>query len=72
MGTVPFSPHLLGRRDVAVGTGYASCEEALAHFGLGPAVRCDVVVTWAGRKAVRRDVGVNQFIAISYPKECSP
>ena len=38
--------HLLGRSDIAVGTGYASGEEALAHFGLGEATRCDLRITW--------------------------
>jgi len=35
----------LGSREIAVGFGYASGQEAIAHFGLGDMESCDVVVT---------------------------
>jgi hypothetical protein len=57
--------HQLGRRDIAVGTGYASTEEALAHFGLDDAATCDIEVTWLGRRAQRRGVAANQFLSLT-------
>jgi hypothetical protein len=56
--------HQLGRRDIAVGTGYASCEEALGHFGLGESTSCDIEVTWLGRKVQRKGVAANQLVSI--------
>jgi len=35
---------LLGSREIAVGFGYASGQEAIAHFGLGDRGHCDVEV----------------------------
>jgi hypothetical protein len=57
--------HQLGRRDIAVGTGYASCEEALGHFGLGSAASCDVVVSWHGKQWQRKGVAANQLLTIT-------
>jgi hypothetical protein len=56
--------HRIGRQDVVVGTGYASSEEALAHFGLGEADRCDVEVTWGSHKASLKDVAANRLITM--------
>lgn len=41
---------LIARRDIVVGTGYSSGEQALAYVGLGGAAACDVVVDWQGRR----------------------
>jgi hypothetical protein len=60
------SKHLLGRHDIAIGTGYASGEEALAHFGVGDAEQCDLEVTWHERRMVRRNVAVNQLVNIDF------
>ncbi len=57
---------LIDRCDIAVGTGYSSGEEALAHIGLGENQRCDVVVTWENRKKVITDVAANQFYVIIF------
>lgn len=54
----------LGRHDIAIGTGYASTEEALAHFGLGAAQRCDVQVSWSGKQVQRLDAAANQLLEI--------
>jgi hypothetical protein len=56
--------HLLGRHDNVIGTGYASGDEALAHFGLGKAEQCDVEVRWREHRAVRRDLANNQAITM--------
>ena len=58
--------HLLGRKDIAVGTGYASTEEAAAHLGLGAAKECDIEVTWGKQKVRRTRVAANQAIAVIF------
>jgi len=63
-GHVGEPEHLLGRHDLAVGTGYASGDEAIAHFGLGAAERCDLEVKWLTHRIVRRDVAVNQSLRV--------
>jgi hypothetical protein len=60
------SGRLLGRHDIAVGNGYASCEEPVAHLGLGPISSCDVEAAWGPRRLVRRDVAANQAITFSF------
>jgi hypothetical protein len=64
--------HLLGRHDVAIGTGYASCEEALAHLGLGTARTCDVEVTWGPRRKVEPHIAVNRFITVNFKEPGTP
>ncbi len=56
--------HLLGRADIAVGTGYASGEEALAHFGLGPATRCDLRIQRLTQTIDRTNLEVDQFVTV--------
>lgn len=58
---------LLGAREIAVGYGYASGQEALAHFGLGKLDRCDVEVILPhgkGRRE-RKDVKANQRLDVA-------
>jgi enediyne biosynthesis protein E4 len=57
---------LLGAREIAVGQGYASGQEALAHFGLGKLEACDVEVTLpCGKgKLTRANVKANQLVLI--------
>ncbi|MCI0359462.1 MAG: CRTAC1 family protein [Planctomycetaceae bacterium] len=55
---------LLGRKDIAIGTGYASTEEARAHFGLGQAKLCDVEVTWGTERIARPAAAENQEISV--------
>lgn len=57
---------LLGVREIATGFGYASSQEAVAHFGLGQRDRCDVVVTLPRGKGrlLRKDVKANQRITV--------
>ena len=58
---------LLGCREIAVGYGYASSHEAVAHFGLGEHAKCDITVVLPhGRGTlVRHGVRANQRITIS-------
>lgn len=65
-GHLGSADHLLGRADIAVGTGYASCEEAVAHIGLGEEARCDVAVTWNGKTVGRKDVAADQRLVVEW------
>ena len=58
----------IGRRDISIGNGYSSGEEALAHFGLGSEEVCDVVVNWQGRKVARKQVRADQKVTIEFGK----
>ena len=57
--------YLLGRQDIAIGTGYASGDEALAYLGLGKHQACDVEVSWGKRKVVQANVKVDQLLSIT-------
>ena len=59
------SAHLLARRDMVIGTGYSSGEEALAHLGLGTHETCDLVVSWGKREVVQKNVKTDQLITIT-------
>ncbi len=56
----------LGLREMAIGYGYCSGQEAIAHFGLGKVERVDVEVRLPFRSEVlrRTDVKVNQRLVI--------
>jgi len=56
----------IGCREIATGYGYASSQEAIAHFGLGERTACDVVVTFPhGQGTVlRKSVDANQRIVV--------
>lgn len=56
----------IGHREIATGFGYASSQEAIAHFGLGNQHVIDVVVTLPHGKGqlVQRQVQVDQRITI--------
>ncbi len=56
----------IGSREIATGYGYASTQEAIAHFGLGERTACDVVVTFPhGRgKVISKHVETNQRIVL--------
>jgi hypothetical protein len=58
---------LLGAREIAVGYGYASGQEAIAHFGLGKLDSCDVEVILPHGKGrlERKGVKANQRITIN-------
>ncbi|MFT5525459.1 MAG: hypothetical protein ACI9HK_003427 [Pirellulaceae bacterium] len=58
---------LLGCREIATGYGYASSQEAVAHFGLGKRTKCDVVVTLPHSHGIitRENLPVNTRISIS-------
>lgn len=58
---------LLATREIAVGYGYASAQEAVAHFGLGEAESCDVeiILPHGGGRLLRRAVKANQRILVT-------
>ena len=57
---------LIASREIATGFGYASSQEAVAHFGLGTRTQCDVVVTLPHGKGriVRQSVKADQRLTI--------
>ncbi len=57
----------IGSREIATGFGYASSQEAIAHFGLGRRKQCDVVVTLPHGKGrlIRHAVKADQRVTIS-------
>jgi hypothetical protein len=61
------STALIGSREIATGFGYASSQEAVAHFGLGERVECDVVVTLphARGRVTRAGVKADQRVTIT-------
>ncbi|QDU26896.1 FG-GAP repeat protein [Anatilimnocola aggregata] len=58
---------LLGQREIAVGFGYASGQEAAAHFGLGKATTCDVEVILPNDGGTLKAAGVaaNQRLKVA-------
>jgi enediyne biosynthesis protein E4 len=56
----------LGMREIGTGYGYASGQEAVAHFGLGRYERCDmeIILPHGKGRIVRRDVAANQRLTI--------
>jgi hypothetical protein len=56
----------LGCREIATGYGYASSQEAVAHFGLGDRMGCDVevVLPYGHGRTVQRNVPADQRITI--------
>lgn len=66
-GSLGKKGQLVGRRDVSIGNGYSSCEEPVAHFGLGQNTQCDIVVTWRGQRKTAEAVGADQTIEIAFP-----
>lgn len=61
--------HRLGSREIATGFGYASAQEAVAHFGLGQHKKCDVVVVlpYGQGKMVKQNILADQRIQIKQP-----
>ena len=65
---------MLGHREIAIGFGYASAQEAVVHFGLGEHTSCDLVVTLPHGKGVivRQKVKANQRLVISSSEKHTP
>lgn len=68
VGHVDEPAFLLCRADIAVGTGYASGEEALAHLGLGPATHCDLSIQWNSQSIQQKNVAADQFLTLPFGK----
>ena len=60
---------LIARRDIVIGTGYASGEEALAHIGLGGETECDVEVAWGKHRQVKSKVPADQLVTVGFVGE---
>ena len=58
--------YLIGRQDIAIGTGYACGEEALAHIGLGKAAKCDVEAAWGKQRVRKTGVPADQMVTITF------
>ncbi|MBM4036230.1 MAG: CRTAC1 family protein [Planctomycetes bacterium] len=58
---------LLGCQEIATGQGFCSGQEPVAHFGLGPATRCDIQVTLPFGKGTltRKDVSADQRLVMT-------
>ena len=58
---------LIVAQEIAVGQGYTSGQEAIAHLGLGPATTVDLEVIWPhGRgRTTRKGVAVDQAITLT-------
>lgn len=67
VGRAGDSAALIGSREISTGFGYASSQEAVAHFGLGARATCDVVVTLPHGKGrlVRKAVQANQRLKVT-------
>jgi len=65
-GKVGHAESRIGCREIATGYGYASSQEAIAHFGLGKRTVCDIVVTLPhGRGTmIRKSVEADQRIVV--------
>ena len=58
---------LWSSREIAVGYGYASGQEAIAHIGLGTLEACDleIILPHGKGRLERRQVAANQFVTVS-------
>jgi hypothetical protein len=65
-GQVGQAEALLGYNEIGTGFGFCSGQEAVAHFGLGNAAKCDVEVTLPhGRGKIERlGVRVDQLLLV--------
>jgi hypothetical protein len=63
------APARLGYQEIGTGFGYCSGQEAVAHFGLEDATRCDLEVTLPFGRGVIRKPGVttNRTVVIEEP-----
>lgn len=59
---------LIQRHDIAIGTGYASGEEALAHLGLGTNAVVDLVVRWGEETRLLKNQPVDRRVSIDWMK----
>lgn len=63
------SMELLGMREIGIGYGYCSGQEAIAHFGLGKVERVDIEVTLPHGKGAftQKGVAANQRVTLKQP-----
>ncbi len=60
---------LLGFREISIGYGYCSGQEAIAHFGLGTAANIDIEITLPHGKGAftQKNVAANQRLTLKQP-----
>ncbi|MFQ6034514.1 MAG: CRTAC1 family protein [Sedimentisphaerales bacterium] len=60
---------LLGYQEIAIGIGFCSEQEAIAHFGLGSAAVCDleVILPYGKGNIRRKNVRANQLLIVNEP-----
>ena len=65
-GKLGESASLLGSREICIGYGWCSGQEAAVHFGLGKAeiVDVEVVLPHGKGKITRKDVKANQRLTV--------
>lgn len=68
-GKLAQAKHLIGSREIAIGYGYCSGQEAVAHFGLGDTKKVDVelILPHGQGKLSRKDVAANQRVGFDQP-----
>jgi hypothetical protein len=66
-GKLGQAAELLGSREISVGYGYASGQEAIAHFGLGKLEECDleVILPHGKGRLERKGVKANQRLTVA-------
>jgi hypothetical protein len=66
-GKLGQAAELLGSREISVGYGYASGQEAIAHFGLGKVEECDleVILPHGKGRLERKGVKANQRVTVA-------
>jgi enediyne biosynthesis protein E4 len=66
-GQIGKAEDLLGAREISAGYGYASGQEAIAHFGLGDVKECDLEIVWPHGKGrfEKKGVRANQHLVIT-------
>jgi hypothetical protein len=66
-GQLGKSEALLGYQEISIGYGYASGQQAIAHFGLGAAAAVDLRVTLPGGKATieKKRIQADQVLVIN-------
>ncbi|UCG60159.1 MAG: ASPIC/UnbV domain-containing protein [Phycisphaerales bacterium] len=60
---------LIGFVEIGTGFGFCSGQEAVADFGLGEVISCDIEIVWPHGKGVvhKANVKANQFLVVNEP-----
>jgi len=68
-GQLGQAEHLIGSREIAVGYGYCSGQEAVAHFGLGECEKVDLelILPHGQGRLTQKDIAANQRLIVRQP-----